>query len=258
MAEQLVQSVDRSLKLLVKVADLDKGSGVGVRELARATGLKVSTAQNLLKTLVANGFLEFDADARKYRVGLAAVLLGDRADPLERMSRFAQPWVDALHEALGETVAVAAWVRGRAMVVDWRQAERSLAVAHSRRLVTDGGMATMAIGRVLLAYADEATQVAFAERAVAARAGKGLPRDAKEFLEMLAAIRGRGWTETRDVGGSGIAAFAAPVLDGSGRADMAISCSAPLARWDAGACEPAREAVSRAADEMSAGLGWRT
>ena len=77
----LVQSVERALMLLNQVAW--HGDWVGLRELARGTGLKVPTAQNLLKTLQAYGFLEFDERMRRYRIGLAALRLvvGHRPPP---------------------------------------------------------------------------------------------------------------------------------------------------------------------------------
>lgn len=251
--EQTVQSVDRALSLLLRVAEQEGASGVGVRDLARATGLKVSTAQNLLKTLLSRGFLDFDTASRKYRLGLTAVLLGERAYPLDHLAAFARPWIDALADELRETVAVAAWFRGQAVVVDWRQAEQPLAVTHARRVIAKPH--AMAAGRTLLAYLGEEERLAQARRLTGSSTSPNLPAAAEEFLAVLDTVRRDSLAETRDIGGSGIGAVSAPVLDASDRLIMAVSSSAPLDRWDTGTRESAKAAVTRSAHQMTAALG---
>ena len=62
----MIQSVDRALKLLAIIAS--HKDWIGVREIARMAGLKASTCQNFLKTLQANGFLEFNAATRRGQI----------------------------------------------------------------------------------------------------------------------------------------------------------------------------------------------
>ena len=249
----MIQSVTRALSLLQEVAAKEGTAGVGVRELALATRLKVSTAQNLLKTLVSRGFLAFDEESRKYRLGLAAVLLADGASPLERMAAFARPWVDRLATDLQETVAAAAWFQGQAVIVDWRQAGHALVATHASRVIAEPQI--MASGRTLLAWLSEAERAEQARRLVEKRGRPNLPTTIKDFMAMLDAVRRDGVAETRDVAGSGIGAASAPVFDASGRLVLAVSCSAPLVRWDAGAREKAIAAITGAARQMSAALG---
>jgi len=249
----MIQSVSRALSLLQEVAAKEGTDGVGVRELARATRLKVSTAQNLLKTLVGRGFLAFEEASRKYRLGLGAVLLAERASLLERLAAFARPWVDALAADLQETVAAAAWFQGQAVIVDWRQPGHALAATHASRVIPEPQI--MASGRTLLAWLGDDERVEQARRLVEKRGRLNLPTTIKDFLAMLDAVRRDGLAETRDVAGSGIGAVSAPVLDVCGRLVLAVSCSAPLARWDAGARRKALAAVTLAARQMSAALG---
>ena len=69
----MIQSVDRAVTLLAEVAA--HGAWVGVRELARSAGLKVPTAQNLLKTLAARGLLDFGLFARSVLIDFVSLAM---------------------------------------------------------------------------------------------------------------------------------------------------------------------------------------
>jgi len=242
-----VQSVDRALKLLKAVAEAG-GKPVGVRELARQTELKVPTAHDLLRTLLANGFLAFDDDARGYRLGRAAAELGRTADPIRITADLLRPWLERLHAQLGETVTAMICERGQVMVIDGIQADRALAV------VPEIGPARhphcMATGQIVLAHQDAETQRRYAEAQPLASLGPNTPATPGELLDLLARVHKRGWAEAVNVRASGIAAVAVPVLDAADRFILGIGCSAPLSRFDAAARRTARKRLIEAADEM--------
>ncbi|OGV81500.1 MAG: hypothetical protein A3K19_26050 [Lentisphaerae bacterium RIFOXYB12_FULL_65_16] len=247
----MVQSVDKALVLLNEVAR--HGDWVGVRELARATGLKPPTAQSLLKTLQAHGFLEFDAQARGYRVGLAALRLADGADRLTRLADFARPFVRELFAEFGETVAALTLVQDQAVVLEWQQAEHALAVIHARKVIERPHF--MASGLVLIAYQDVVFRQRYAERVQSDDAGQNMPKNAAQLLKILDQVRAQGYAETCNARGSGIGAVSAPVFDATGHVAMALACSAPLARLNDGLRERQRASVISTAARMSAALG---
>jgi len=247
-----VQAVDRALKLLLAVAQHDTGEGVGVRELARISGLKTPTAQNLLKTLQNNGFLDFMPEIRKYRIGLAPVLLAERVDFVNRISVFARPWIEVLSGKFDETIAVLTWFQGQAVVVDWRNSSQSLSVQQSHKVVKVPHL--MASGRVLLAYQDEKIRRAYAENCTHLLTGPNTPATPEELLAILDKVRTEGYAETANVAGSGVGAFAVPIFDGMGGLAFTVSCSAPLERF-ARLRDGLRESLFAAAREMSDRLG---
>lgn len=69
-----VQSVSRALILLQELARSD--DGLRVSDLARTTGLAVSTAHRLLTTLEQHGFAQFDAETTLWHVGREAFAVG--------------------------------------------------------------------------------------------------------------------------------------------------------------------------------------
>lgn len=242
-----IQAVDRALRLLQEVAA--RGDWVGVRELARATELKVPTAQNLLKTLQAKGFLEFDERTRGYRIGLAALRLAEAGDSLARLADFCRPQMEALYQRFGETVVAMTWSQGRAQVVHWLQSEHPLAVVHSQRVIDHPHL--MATGLVLLAYQSPEAQRSYAEGEPLAGPGEYTPATVEELLGLLDKVRGQGYAQTENAQGTGITAVAAPVVDARGGLVLAIGCSAPTIRLDENRLQQIREAVLEAAGKMT-------
>lgn len=236
----MVQSVERALQLLQAVAA--RPDGAGVRELARACGLKPPTAQALLKTLAAHEFLAFDPERRRYRVGVAAVRLA-AGSPLAALRDFVRPVMDRLHAEFGETEAALAWLDGRAQVIDWRQSEHPLAVTHPDQEVREPHR--LASGRVLLAFQPVEVREAYLA---------GLGESAAGLRRELDHIREARWAVTENLGGSGIVAVAAPVLDRAGELVLAIACSLPQVRCDAATRTRMRVATQEAVDGLTARL----
>lgn len=224
----MIQSVKRAIDILNAVAR--KNDWVGVREIARTVELKVPTTQQLLKTLQAHSFLEFNEERRQYRVGLGVSLLASACDPQQRMGDLARPYVNKLHEEFGETVAVLRWGNNAAHVIDWREAAHSLRVSapSSNRIIDMPHI--MASGRLLLAFQDESAIDEYIEKINFAGEGRNQPRNRKEFLKMLSDISEKNYAETDNVCGSGIYALSVPVFDGGGRLLMALACSVPVVR----------------------------
>lgn len=77
--QKYVGAVGNAVKILRRLAQADEPEGVAI--VARETGLNVSTAFNILKTLTKEGLVSFDEQTKGYAVGmgvleLSAPLLG--------------------------------------------------------------------------------------------------------------------------------------------------------------------------------------
>lgn len=247
----MIQSLARAAALLKQVAM--RPDGAGVRELARATGLKVPTAQNLLKTLAALEFLKFEPDARRYTIGLAPLLLAEQVEPLARLRRRAQPFMVALRDEFHETVTVCALHGGRVLVVDAMVSGKPLAVVDSSRVVEHPHC--MASGQVLLAHCDRDFQQAYARSQPLARLQPNAPSTPRQLLAQLDAVKRRGYGEALDVCSSGVAAVAVPVPGPGGRVALALGCSAPLSRFNARRRRTVRQRLLQTARNMAQHFG---
>lgn len=82
-SQSRVQSVDRALDLLEAIRE--QPDGLGLSEAARAVGLRVTTAHNLVSTLVQRGYLSKGGRPMRYHLGPRVAAWSGRsvAHPLE-------------------------------------------------------------------------------------------------------------------------------------------------------------------------------
>lgn len=222
----MIQSVEKALRILMVLDGQDRE--MGVRELARTVKLTPPTTHSLLKTLCALGFAEHNPDTRQYRLGLTAIRLGQRTDPLKNLSTFARPYIEALVNEFGETVLVQTWLNGQCAVVDWIQSRNPLAVTHQFS-ASEHPIAT-ASGRVLLAHQERSAQARYAAQEDLSQFSPNSPLTREEMFQLLDRVAADGYAVTHNVANCGITAAAAPVFDANRRVVLAIGCSAPISR----------------------------
>ncbi|MDR1152454.1 MAG: helix-turn-helix domain-containing protein [Bifidobacteriaceae bacterium] len=97
------RAVDRAMSLLAAVCE---SGPLALSDAARATGLPVSTASRLLKTLEAAGFVRRDADAA-YGPGARILQLGALALSSQFLPEFAATAMERLAATTGESVYLA-------------------------------------------------------------------------------------------------------------------------------------------------------
>ncbi|NRA39191.1 MAG: helix-turn-helix domain-containing protein [Planctomycetes bacterium] len=222
----MVQSVTRALTLLNEVAHYP--DGVGVRQLSRDVGLKVPTAQALLKTLAGMGFLDFDLDKRSYRIGFAVMGL---AGVMNNKDRFQTLCQDAINEMVDEykESAFAGSLQGHLInVICSACPDNPLAVVHKESLIERPHR--LAIGKVLLAYQDDDVINTYLDRDNLNDGCESENINRDELLAQIRQVRNLGYGEAIDVCGHGIDAFAVPVFDKQNKCQISIGCSAPISR----------------------------
>ena len=80
---------------------------LGVSDLSRTVGLSRSTTHRYVATLAALGYLQQDADTRKYRLGPRVLDLGFSAINSMELRHVCAPHLKALSDATGHTVNMA-------------------------------------------------------------------------------------------------------------------------------------------------------
>lgn len=233
-------SLGKALRLLRLLGA--SGGWSGVRELARQAGFTPSSTHGLLQVMRADGFVDFDANRRQYRLGLAILALADGIDAVDSLGTFARPWVTQLAGSLGETVFALSWRGGQAVVVACAEARHELHISVAHRVIDRPH--TWASGQMLLAWQSETERDAYLRR---------FPDAGAQLADALA-LRQRGWTEVVNVDDSGVAAFGAPVLDPAGHCVLAIGASVALARATPARQDAIRSRLIATASAMGAAL----
>lgn len=245
-----VQSVGRGmavLGLLAEAALVDQA--VGLPALAGHLGVPVSTAHNLVKTLVLTGYVERDAE-RGYRLGPRCLDLA-RAAALRELQGAAGEVLLAVAERSGESVVLASLLNGRRQVL--QRVDGSAVVRVNPHFETEQPLFALVTGRVLAAYAAPAEL-----RDILAVQGPPDGRwpeaaDDTALAVALAEIRRAGGAADRTSGGE-VTALAVPVLDRRGRLLAALGMYLPTFRAGFERVEGLRDVLKEAAGKLAAAV----
>jgi DNA-binding IclR family transcriptional regulator len=235
-ATRQVAAVQRAIAILDELAEA-RGE-LGTNEIARRTGINVSTISRILATLVSGGLVDHVTATGRYRLGAGVVRLANAAG-LDLRS-LARPYLEELGQRIGETVTLSVPGEHEAFTVDFVQSQLTV------RSVAELGRVSVAhataVGKVFLAYGGglaDGPLPAFTERTITDRAA----------LEVeLATVRERGWAQATGEREEDLNAVAAPVLDRSGALVAILGVQGPAARFSPQAM---REAVGWLTDKAA-------
>ena len=196
---------------------------LSLNELARRTGLPLSTAYRLASELVSWGGLE-RAEGGGYRVGLHLLEVGARAPRSATLHELVVPFMQDLYVATRENVHLAVAVGLEVLYIERVTGLQSITVK-SRRW---GRMPLHAtgVGKVLLAYAEND----FVDRVIAGGLTRFTPYTIVapgHLRRNLAEIRHTGVGIAHEEMTVGRLSVAAPLFDADGRAVAAMSIVVP-------------------------------
>lgn len=226
-----IQTVTNALFLL---ETFEHSESLGVSELSRRLSLHKNNVFRLLATLEERGYIEQEPGGDRYRLGLRCLDLGQAFTRSRSLLREAQPVLDALCAAAGETAHLAMLGSGFEIV--------HAAAAQPDRLLLAGTRIgrrlpafCTALGRALLAFSDESVREGF-DRKIAsdpprARSAATVT-DRMKLLEQLRNTSSAGFAIDLGECEAGLCCVAAPVLDGVGRLVGALSITGPASRLD--------------------------
>lgn len=250
-AERSVKSAGRVLDILEHLAP--RAGGAAFPELSRALGIPKSSLHALLGVLTGRGWLELDAETRRYRLGTR---LWETAQAFPRhhdVFDAARAMLRRLVADVNETAQLA--VLAGADNVYLAKEESS----HPLRLQSEAGARLPAhvtgVGKALLAQLADAEVAARlggpALAAFTAATHASLPA----LLAELAATRARGFAVDNEECSPGVFCLAVPVFDHSGRAAMAASVAVPTSRLTPDRLAAILCALARGSLEVAARTG---
>jgi IclR family transcriptional regulator, acetate operon repressor len=228
----------------------------GIRDLAAATGLSRSSVHRIVAEMHELGLLAPAASAGRSEVGPTllglAVGLTEGADVL----RAAAPILDDLRDETGETAILTLYDPARRQFRAVAAAESAHPIRYIWGSLRDWSDVHLgASGKGILAFLPEPEQ----ERVLAALP-EPLTRDgaaARARLgQALRVAAGDGWVVSHGERFAGAVGVAAPVRDAAGRVIGDVLLGWPDNRTDAAKELAAAQAARRAAERLSAALGY--
>jgi IclR family acetate operon transcriptional repressor len=245
-----IQSVDRALFLLETIAEA--GGEATLTELATRTGINISTCHHLLATLIKRGFAAKVPGRRHYALGARILYLGHACLQVD-LPRRAQPYLEAVNRATGETVHLAGLQGDAVVTLAVREARHAVRVDTGKIGKLEAPHAT-AVGKAILAWLpeDEIRRILadgmkrFTEKTVT---------DFTEFLEALRIVRRNGYALDSEEFLPGVICVGAAIRDQAGAVIGAISASTPSMRASEAHIALMRDEIGAATRALSAEFG---
>ncbi len=251
MTKTIMTSVDRALSLLRHFTA--RQGELGLSELARLSGFDKTTTLRCLTALERNRFVEQDQVTRRYRLGLAPVLLAQIREDSFPLQGLLKRELDRLAAELGETAHATLLQGNRLATALIREPDRPTRV--SLLMTEELPIHATASGASIAAFLPAPAQDALLDSLSFERFGDTTPGDRTTFAAILRQVRETGlarsdqWLE-RDVIGT-----AAPFFGPDGLPIGAVAIAAVASRFDADLAQRIDAALRRSAATLSAALG---
>jgi IclR family acetate operon transcriptional repressor len=245
-----IQSVDRALYLLETIAEA--GGEATLTELATRTGLNISTCHHLLATLIQRGFAAKVPGRRLYALGARILYLGHACLQVD-LPRRAEPYLEAVNRATGETVHLAALQGDAVITLAMREARHAVRVDTGKIGKLEAPHAT-SVGKAILAWLPEDEM-----RRILAQGMKRYTQNTiTEFpalVESLRIVRRNGYAVDHEEFLPGVICVGAAIRDQAGTVIGAISASTPTMRATEEHVALMRDEIVAATRALSAEFG---
>ena len=247
-AKSSIQVIERMMSLLDALAG--HAVPVNLKQLASETSLHPSTAHRILGVMVESRLVD-RIEPGTYRLGIRLLELGNLVKSRISVRQEALPYMQMLHQELGETVNLS--VRHDDEVV---YIERTAAGNSMMRVVQIIGarapLHITAVGKVFLAQDGVGSCADYARRT-------GLPRytdntlvDPDSLRREIETVRSQGFAFDNEEAEKGVSCIGAGIYNGEGRLVAGLSVSAPSDRlrrdW--------AQQVLHTADRISRAMGY--
>jgi DNA-binding IclR family transcriptional regulator len=199
-------------------------------EAARESGLPIPTVHRIMATLSQHGFIVRDPVTKRFRLGWAAVDLGERARAAVDLRRLARPTLARLAEATSETALLSTVNERRDGAVCVERVESAMELRLSIEPGREVPLHAGASQKVLLAFLPQEEREAVLSRPLA-KLCRATITDSEFLRGHLDSIRHRGWAISFEENNLGVWGVALPILDASGASVASIGLAGPTARF---------------------------
>jgi IclR family transcriptional regulator, KDG regulon repressor len=247
-------NLKKELAILVALGGEEavEDGGLGVVRVAELIGREKSQVSRALRTLAESGLVDRDPLTLHYRLGWRFFALAARAGE-QRLLAAAPPLLERLMKNLGETAHLSVLQGVEVLTVLSESPPRAVTAAGwSGRTVP---VYCTSSGRALLFDRDHDALSELLSGVEFRKLGPNTLSNVEQLYERIVAARARGYALVDEEFELGLVGAASPVRDFKGQIVAALNISAPRFRLGR-RLEDAGRGVKRAADELSALLGW--
>ena len=249
--EYNIASLQRGLRMLQLMGQA--GRGLPASEIAKLSGLPVSTVHRFLVNLEAGGFLSKD-DLSNYHLGVACVSLGQAAREQLDVRRVSQAHLEQLNRTTRETVHLTVRHKLSAVYIEKLDSPEPLRI-HSR-IGASVPLYCTAVGKVMLAYLDSEERERAINEMELRRFTENTVGSIQELHTRLARVRKDGFACDLEEHEPHIRCIAAPIFDHSGAVNASLSVTGPAVRMSPARLKEIAPLVREAGLKISHALGF--
>jgi DNA-binding IclR family transcriptional regulator len=239
-----VGSVQRAIDVLNTLADA--GTDLGTNEIARLTGVNVSSISRLLSTLTSAGLVAHVPSTGRYRLGIRILQLANAVRDSLDVRQLARPFLEELAGITGESSTLSLPAVHDLVTIDFVPSHRSVrSVAEIGR--NSVGHATAA-GKVLLAWGGalpDGELTRYTERTIT---------DREALAVEIGRVRERGWARAVGEREDELNGVAVPVLDRAGALVAVLGVQGPSGRFTPRAMRAAIDPLVERAKALTSAL----
>jgi len=241
-------TVSRALSVLTVVAQADET--VGVKDVAHALALPMSTSHRLLDLLCDTGFVERDIARRRYKIGSAFQRLASLVAQKVTDTDLIQPTLDRITAETGETSIYSTYLPAQRAVMYAAKSDSQHSLRFRVERFQPAPLEWGASGLAVLAFLSADIQAAVHKDSAASPLGrKRLSRAA--FFERIETVRRNGYAFSEGEKLADSYGIAAPVMAADGRIVGSITLTIPRIRFVRSNLKTYAALVKREADRFS-------
>jgi DNA-binding IclR family transcriptional regulator len=247
-----ITALQRGLRLLQLFTQSERG--LTAMQVARHSGLPVSTVHRFLVNLESSGFLNCSAEGT-YHLGIACFSIGQAALGQLDIRRLSLPHLRELNQHTRETIHLTVRHGLSAVYVEKLDSPEHLRI-HSRIGVSVPLYCT-AVGKVLLAYMPADEQQTVLGQIELKRLTPNTAGSLQELQTELQRVRKNGYACDLEEHEPHIRCIAAPIWDHLGSVQASLSLTAPVVRMPVNRLRQLAPMIQEAGLRISRELGYQ-
>ncbi len=247
-----VQVLDRALDIL-ECFDFQNRE-LGLSQIAKKTGLNMTTTKRLISNLTDRGYLIQDPQSKHYQLGMMLFELGGIVFSSFSLTRAAASGMTRLQDETGLTILLGTNIDDQLVYIDKRKGRGMIRISSDigwRRPLHYG-----MLGMILLAFATpEKLKHILDTTPLEAHTPHSIT-DPDAFSLRLEEIRKNGHVVETEEAVEGIIGIAAPIRDYSRRVVAALGAALPMGQGNKKEIQNIVNALEKTSKDISANLGY--
>lgn len=247
-----ITALQRGLQLLTLFAGAERG--LTATEVAKRSGLPVSTVHRFLANLETSGFLNCSEEGI-YNLGVVCFGLGHAALAQLDIRRLSVPYLRELNQTTRETIHLTLRHGATAVYVDKLDSPEPVRIYS--RIGASVPLYSSAVGKVMLAYMQPQERDHLLSQVQFKRFTPNTIGSIQELLAYLQKVRRQGFAYDLEENEPHIRCIAAPIWDHAGGVNAALSITGPAVRMSNARLRELAPLVKQAGLKISSELGYQ-